>query len=70
MNALLGDVVGGVVGFVTAGALLFYLLRPEVRSALANGNASRVGLRIRVVAQLHGVTCVLLLGVIPAPIRW
>lgn len=43
VNALLDDVVRGVVGFVIAGALLFYLLRPEVRSAFASGKASRVG---------------------------
>ena len=33
VNAFAGDAVRGGVGFVVAGAFLFYLLRPEVRSA-------------------------------------
>jgi hypothetical protein len=32
VNVLLGDVVRGGVGFVIAGALLFYLLRPRIRA--------------------------------------
>ncbi len=40
VNALMGDVVRGGVGFVIAGALLVYLLRPQVRSAFVGGNAS------------------------------
>jgi hypothetical protein len=43
MNTFMGDVVRGGVGFVIAGALLFYLLRPEVRSAFASGDTSRIG---------------------------
>jgi len=38
-NAFLGDIVRGVIGFLIAGALLSYLLRPEVRSAFACGDA-------------------------------
>jgi len=34
-NALRGDVVRGAIGFAIAGALLFYLLRSEVRAAFA-----------------------------------
>jgi hypothetical protein len=33
LNALMGDVVRGLVGFIIAGALLVYLLRPEVKAA-------------------------------------
>ena len=40
LNAFMGDIVRGGVGFVIAGALLFYLLRPEVRCAFASGDAS------------------------------
>lgn len=39
VNAFMGDLVRGGVGFVIAGALLVYLLRPEVRAAFASGNA-------------------------------
>lgn len=35
VNALRGDVVRGAIGFAIAGALLFYLLRSEVRAAFA-----------------------------------
>jgi hypothetical protein len=38
VNAFRGDVVRGGVGFI-AGALLVYLLRPEVRAAFVNANA-------------------------------
>ena len=38
-NAFMGDVVRGGVGVLIAGALLFYLLRPAVRSAFASGDA-------------------------------
>jgi hypothetical protein len=38
VNAFACDAVRGGVGFVVAGALLFYLLRPEVRSAFASSN--------------------------------
>jgi hypothetical protein len=34
VNALMGGLVRGGVGFIIAGALLNYLLRPEVRAAL------------------------------------
>ena len=33
VNIFLGDFVRGGVGFVIAGALLFYLLRPHIRAA-------------------------------------
>jgi hypothetical protein len=39
VNAFMGDLVRGGVGFVIAGALLVYLLRPEVRAVFASGNA-------------------------------
>ena len=39
VNAFRGDVVRGGVGFVIAGALLVYLLRPEVRAAFASGDS-------------------------------
>ena len=42
VNAFMGDVVRGSIGFVIAAALLVYLLRPEVRAAFANGNAPSV----------------------------
>jgi hypothetical protein len=42
VNAFMGDLVRGGVGFIIAGALLFYLFRPEVRSAFASGNAASV----------------------------
>ena len=42
VNAFRGDVVRGGAGFVIAGALLVYLLRPQVRCAFASGNAPRV----------------------------
>ena len=35
VNLFLGDFVRGGVGFVIAGALLFYLLRPRVRAGFA-----------------------------------
>ena len=39
VNAFRGDVVRGGLGFVIAGALLVYLLRPEVRAAFVSANA-------------------------------
>jgi len=39
VNAYRGDVVRGGAGFVIAGILLVYLLRPEVRAAFASANA-------------------------------
>jgi hypothetical protein len=42
VNAFMGDLVGGGVGFIIAGALLVYLLRPEVKAAFASGNAPSV----------------------------
>ncbi len=39
VNAFMGDLVRGGVGFIIAGALLVFLLRPQVRSAFANSNA-------------------------------
>ena len=40
VNAFMGDLLRGGVGFVIAGLLLVYLLRPEVRAAFASGDAS------------------------------
>ena len=42
VNAFMGDLLRGSVGFVIAGALLVYLLRPQVRGAFASGNAPSV----------------------------
>jgi hypothetical protein len=42
VNAFMGDLVRGGVGFVIAGAVLVYLLRPQVRCAFASGNAPSV----------------------------
>ncbi len=42
VNAFMGDVVRGGFGFLIAAALLFYLLRPNVRSAFARGDAPSV----------------------------
>ena len=39
VNAFRGDVVRGGVGFAIAGALLVYLLRPEMRAAFVSANA-------------------------------
>jgi hypothetical protein len=39
VNAFMGDVLRSGVGFVISGALLVYLLRPEVRAVFASGNA-------------------------------
>ena len=39
VNAFMGDLLRGGVGFVIAGLLLVYLLRPEVRAAFASGDA-------------------------------
>ena len=40
VNAFMGNVVRGGVGLGIAGALLFYLLSPEMRYAFERGNAS------------------------------
>jgi hypothetical protein len=37
LNALMGDVVRGLVGFIIAGALLVYLLRARVEAAFSSG---------------------------------
>jgi hypothetical protein len=42
VDVFTGDVVRGGIGF-TIGALLFYLLHPDVRAAFASGNALSVG---------------------------
>jgi hypothetical protein len=42
VNAFMGDVVRGGVGFIVAGALLVYLLRQDVRNAFWSGNAPSV----------------------------
>jgi hypothetical protein len=41
-NAFMGDLVRGGVGFVIAGALLVYLLLPQVRYAFASDNVPSV----------------------------
>lgn len=42
VNFLMGDFVRGGTGIAIAGALLLYLLRPEVRAAFARGTVSSV----------------------------
>jgi predicted signal transduction protein with EAL and GGDEF domain len=42
VNAFMGDVVRGSIGFAIAVALLVYLLRSEIRSAFASGNSRSV----------------------------
>ncbi|MGB2897840.1 MAG: hypothetical protein WBB89_01150 [Candidatus Acidiferrum sp.] len=39
LNAFMGDLVRGGIGFAISGALLVYLLRPEVRAVFASGDA-------------------------------
>lgn len=43
VNVLRGDVVRGGIGFVIAGTLLVYLMRPAVRSCFASPDAPSVG---------------------------
>jgi hypothetical protein len=38
VNATLGDVLRGGIGFTIASGLLFYLLRPNVRAVFVGGN--------------------------------
>jgi len=40
VNAFRGDIVQGSIGVAIAGALLVYLLRPEVRAAFVSANAA------------------------------
>jgi hypothetical protein len=40
VNIFMGDLLRGGIGFLIAGALLFYLLRPRLRSAFASGESS------------------------------
>jgi hypothetical protein len=42
VNIFRGDLLRGGIGFLIAGALLLYLLRPRLRSAFASGEASNV----------------------------
>ena len=42
VNVMRGDVVRGAIGFAIACALLFYLLRSEVRAAFASRNVTSV----------------------------
>jgi hypothetical protein len=42
VNAFMGDVVRGSIGFPIAVAVLVYLLRSEIRSAFASGNSRSV----------------------------
>jgi hypothetical protein len=43
VNMFRGDVARGGIGFTIAGALLFYLFRPQVRKVFAIGNESNAG---------------------------
>jgi hypothetical protein len=45
VNVILGRVVEGAIGITIAGALLFYLLRSEVRGAFSNSDASSESLK-------------------------
>jgi len=38
VNAFTGEVVKGAVGFIIAGALLIYLVRPQIRASFASGS--------------------------------
>jgi len=38
VNIFMGDLLRGGIGFLIAGALLFYLLRPRLHSAFASGD--------------------------------
>ena len=42
VNIFVGDLVRGGIGFLIAGALLLYLLRPQLRSAFAGREASNL----------------------------
>ena len=42
INIFRGDLLRGGAGFLIAGALLFYLLRPQLRSAFARGESLHV----------------------------
>jgi len=42
VNIYRGDLLRGGIGFLIAGALLFYLLRPQLRSAFACGESLHV----------------------------
>jgi hypothetical protein len=42
VNIYRGDLLRGGIGFLIAGALLFYLLRPQLRSAFARGESLHV----------------------------
>jgi hypothetical protein len=42
INIFWGDLLRGGAGFLIAGALLFYLLRPQLRSACARGESLHV----------------------------
>jgi len=43
VNMYRGDLLRGGIGFLIAGALLFYLLQPQLRSAFARGESLRAG---------------------------
>jgi len=43
VNIYRGDLLRGGIGFLIAGALLFYLLQPQLRSAFARGESLHVG---------------------------
>ncbi len=43
VNIYRGDFLRGGIGFLIAGALLFYLLQPQLRSAFARGESLHVG---------------------------
>ena len=42
VNIFMGDLVRGGIGFLIAGALFLYLLRPQLRSAFASGETSNL----------------------------
>jgi hypothetical protein len=42
VNIYRGDLLRGGIGFLIAGALLFYLLQPQLRSAFARGESLHV----------------------------
>lgn len=43
VNIFRGDLLRGGIGFLIAGALLLYLLRPQLRSAFVGGDSVHVG---------------------------
>jgi len=56
VNLLRGDVTRGGIGFVIAGALLFYLLRPNVRAPFSSREISTSHQRIQAVSKRTTLT--------------